>query len=210
LCLVATADETYTYNQKINQMTPIQEHFMIMKAIKAGVPEERIAATLNINVSRVREKQNLLSGICLEAVAMIKDRRVSAAALREIKRVKPLRQIEMADLMITSNNFTLSYAKCLYAGTTEDQKLGDQRPKEAGMQPAETLKMQRELESVSREYKTMHESYGENVLNLVLCGAYLKKLLQNSRVARFLAQKHADIAGEFQRIVDSPELDRAA
>ena len=78
------------------------------------------------------------------------------------------------------------------------------------MQPAETLKMQRELESVSREYKTMHESYGENVLNLVLCGAYLKKLLQNSRVARFLAQKHADIAGEFQRIVDSPELDRAA
>ena len=41
-CLVATDDEAFTYNHKVNQLTPIQEHFMVLKAIKNGVSEERI------------------------------------------------------------------------------------------------------------------------------------------------------------------------
>ena len=57
-CLIATEDEAYTYNHKVNQLTPIQEHFMIMKAIEHKVPEERIAATLNVDVSAIRRKMN--------------------------------------------------------------------------------------------------------------------------------------------------------
>jgi ParB-like chromosome segregation protein Spo0J len=31
-CLVARDDEAYTYNHKVNQLSAIQEHFMIMEA----------------------------------------------------------------------------------------------------------------------------------------------------------------------------------
>ena len=55
-CLVGNDDEGYTYNHKVNQLTAIQEHFMIMKAIEHGVPEDRIAATLNVDVSAIRRK----------------------------------------------------------------------------------------------------------------------------------------------------------
>jgi hypothetical protein len=41
-CLVATDDEAFTYNHKVNQLQAIQEHFMILRAIKNGVSEERI------------------------------------------------------------------------------------------------------------------------------------------------------------------------
>ena len=55
-CLISTEDEAYTYNHKVSRVTPIQEHFMIMKAIEQGVSEERIAATLDIDVARIRQK----------------------------------------------------------------------------------------------------------------------------------------------------------
>ena len=42
-CLVATEDEAFTYNKRINRLATIQEHKMILIAIERGVPQERIA-----------------------------------------------------------------------------------------------------------------------------------------------------------------------
>ena len=43
-CIVSHENESFTYNSKINRVSPIQEHVMITKAIKNGVSPERIAA----------------------------------------------------------------------------------------------------------------------------------------------------------------------
>ena len=59
-CLLAKDDEAFTYNHKVNQVSPIQEHFMILKALDNGVPEERIAVTLNVDVGAIRQKRDLL------------------------------------------------------------------------------------------------------------------------------------------------------
>jgi ParB-like chromosome segregation protein Spo0J len=66
-CLVATDDETYTYNKRVNRMATIQEHNMILKATRNGVSEERIAKVLKVNVAEIRTKRDLLNGICKEA-----------------------------------------------------------------------------------------------------------------------------------------------
>lgn len=41
-CLVATDDESYTYNNRINRLSTIQEHYMIRRAIERGVSHERL------------------------------------------------------------------------------------------------------------------------------------------------------------------------
>ena len=56
-CLISTDDEGFTYNHKINRISSIQEHFMILKAIEKGVSEERIAKALNVNIAKIREKR---------------------------------------------------------------------------------------------------------------------------------------------------------
>src|ERR1019366_2617185 len=66
-CLVAKDDEAYTYNKRINPLSTIQEHRMIMKAINDGVGEERIAAVLHSDLKTFRQKRDLLVGICPEA-----------------------------------------------------------------------------------------------------------------------------------------------
>src|SRR5260221_616761 len=62
-CLVATDDETYTYNRRVNRMPIIQEHAMILRATLNGVSEARIARVLKVEVSRIRQKRDLLNGI---------------------------------------------------------------------------------------------------------------------------------------------------
>ncbi len=62
-CLVALDDEAFTYNHKVNRLTAIQEHFMIMKAVKGGVTESQIADVLDIDVALIRKKRDLLVGI---------------------------------------------------------------------------------------------------------------------------------------------------
>ncbi|HPF39693.1 MAG TPA: plasmid partitioning protein RepB C-terminal domain-containing protein [Phycisphaerae bacterium] len=206
-CLVATEDEAYTYNHKVNQVTPIQEHFMILRAIENGVSEERIATTLNVDVSNIRSKRDLLKGVCPEAVNLLKDRRASAGALKELSKAKPMRQIEMAELMIASGNLGTSYAKCLIAATSEDQ-LADKvvaKAKEI-LSPDEIARMEREMDNLSKDFRQIEETHGRNVLNLVTVVAYLRKLLENRGVVRFLSKNHADMLGEFQKIVESTSL----
>jgi hypothetical protein len=110
-CLISTDDESYTYNHRVNRLVPIQANRMILRAIAAGVPEERLARALNLNVNTIRGGRHLLSDICPEAIEILKDKPVAEAALRAMKRVKPMRQIEMAELMIATGTYTKAYAE---------------------------------------------------------------------------------------------------
>lgn len=55
--------------------------------------------------------------------------------------------------------------------------------------------------------KLIEQSYGADHLDLVLATAYIASLLDNARVVRHLAQSHADLLQEFQKIA---ELQKAA
>ena len=55
MCLVSTDDEAFTYNKRVNRLAMIQEHKMILKAVERGVPEERIAKALNVDVEALCE-----------------------------------------------------------------------------------------------------------------------------------------------------------
>ena len=72
---------------------------MILRAIKNGVTEERIARSLHVDLYKIRQKRELLDGICPEAVQLLKDKRVTGSGFRELRKVKPMRQIEIAELL---------------------------------------------------------------------------------------------------------------
>src|SRR6266853_4901707 len=65
-CLLATDNESYTYDKRVNYIPPIAQHHMNLRALK-HVSEERIAQALNVTVATIREKRDLLKGICPEA-----------------------------------------------------------------------------------------------------------------------------------------------
>lgn len=206
-CLVSRDDDSFTYNHKVNQISPIQEHFMIMRALEEGVSEERIAATLHVDVTAIRKKRDLLDGICPEAVELLKERRATPGALREFRRVKPMRQIEMAELMVASNNFSTPYAKCLVAATPQENLVDSERAKEVdGLRADDIARIEREMHSIEGDFRSIEESYGKNVLNLVLVVGYLRRLLENAAVVKFLSRKYSDIYSEFEKLAEVTDL----
>ena len=203
MCLIATDDESFTYNKRISRLATIQEHKMILKAIKSGVPEERIAKALNINVAMIRQKSRLLDGICREVADLLKDRHCPIETFRSLKQLKPLRQMEVAQLMVTMNNYSVPYSKALLAATPADQRVDANKPKIAkGVSPEQMARMEAEMDSLQREMKQVEASYGDDQLNLVIAGAYVSSLLRNKQVVKYLDLHHAEILNEFRRITE--------
>jgi ParB-like chromosome segregation protein Spo0J len=203
-CLVSTDDEAFTYNKRVNRLAMVQEHRMIVKAVQRGVPEERIAKALNVDVRSIVRKRRLLEGICPEVAELLKDKQIAANTFTELKKMVPLRQIEAAELMVAMNKFTTSYAKSLLAATPQAQLVEADKPKHvSGLSDEQVALMERESLSLGREFRIAEKSYGTDHLDLVLANGYLGKLLANARVVRYLAQYHRDILTEFQKLADN-------
>jgi len=207
-CLVSTDDESHTYNHHVNRLSSIQETFMLTKALENGISEERLAKALDLDLRKIREKRDLLNGVCPEAVALLKDRPIAAEALKYYKRVTAIRQIEMADLMIGTSNYAEPYARALYLATHRNMLLEPETPKkDAGVSPADIARLEEEMAGLERDFKLAEEAYGRNVLNLVAARGYLATLLNNARVVRFLSQSFPDFLAEFQRILEVTSLE---
>jgi hypothetical protein len=207
-CLVATDDETYTYNKRVNRMATIQEHAMILLATRNGVSEERIATVLKVDIASIRQKRDLLNGICAEAAEILKTKVVTMGVFALLRKMKPTRQIEVAELLVATSNFSVPYAKALLVATHPDMLVDPDKRKEAeGLTPEQIAKMEKEMETLQRDLKLVEDLHGTQVLNLVLACGYLTKLFGNARVKRYLDQHHADICGELKSISETSSLE---
>jgi hypothetical protein len=207
-CLIAKDDESYTYNTRVNRISTIQEHYMIRRAIDRGVSPTKLAKTLGIDVSLIHKKASLLEGICAEATELLQDRHFTTNVSRVLRQMKPIRQVECVELMISANNLTTTYADALLAATQPDMLVeGKKLKKRAGITQEQMSRMEREMANVQGQYKLAEQTFGQDVLNLVLARGYLAKLLENKAVNRFLKQRHADVLEQFENIVQATSLE---
>jgi ParB-like chromosome segregation protein Spo0J len=206
-CIISIDDESFTYNARVNRLNPIAEHKMIMKAVQNGVPPQRIAAALNLDISEVKASMTLLDGINAEAADLLKDKPVSPKAIRLLRKVTGVRQIEIVELMVSTNNYTTPYAEALVLATPKDQLLSPDHPKQkAGMTREEIARLQVEMESLEHDIKAIEGGYAENNLVYTCARGHIKKLLENTSILRFLSANYADLLAEFQSIVASETL----
>ena len=208
-CLIATDDETYTYNNRINRLSTVQEHMMIKRAINRGVSPEKLAKSLNVDLSHIMRKVKLLDGICSEAAELLRDQVFSAKLSDVLRKMKPTRQVECVELMISANNITIPYAEALLAASPAHLLVSEVKPKKVkGVSAEQMLKMEREMGNLQEQYKLVEESYGQDVLNLVLAKGYLTKLLENDEVSRYIQNAQPDVFAEFVTIVETVSLDK--
>lgn len=206
-CLVATDDEAYTYNTRVNRLSSIEEHRMIRRAIERGVTKEHLAKALSVDVSLIIKKVNLLEGICPEVIELLRDREFSADISRVIRKMKPTRQIECVELMISANKVNCAFAEALLAATPGEMRVESKaRQKLTDATQERMARLERELATLQGQYKVIEQTYAEDVLNFVLIRGYLGKLLGNPDVHRYLKQRHRDVLAEFESMVNTVSL----
>lgn len=206
-CLVATEDDAFTYNDKISRVAPIQEHRMIMKAIEQGVTPEQIARSLDVDPDRIKRGMNLLEGIHPDVVEMLKDKPITDSAIRVFKKVKAMRQLDFAHLMVSMNNYTRGYAQALLIATPPEMLVKPDTPKAMrGLRPEELAQMEREMETLERDFRAHQDNYGENTLTLNVVQRYVKRLTENPAIAKFLGKRYGEIFEELRDLASMESL----
>jgi hypothetical protein len=206
-CLVATDDDTYSYNKRTNKLSAVQSNKMIVRAMERGVSAERLGKALGLSPQTIKQKFRLLNGICAEAIMLLGDTDCPANVFNLLRQMKPLRQIEAAELMIGNKNFSVLLAKALLAATPSDQLAVPRKSFPDQQISAESIaRLERELAALQMQIKTVEEDYGPDVLHLTVIKGYLTELLANAAVVRWLAKHQPEYLKEFQSIAELTEL----
>jgi|ERR1700733_1593285 len=207
-CTVALDDEAYTYNRRINALSPITEHFMILKAIANGVTEDRIAVGLNVDVKTIQKRRNLLDGICPEAVELLKDKRVSPKVFAYLRKMKPLRQIDAAELMISGRNYTISFAASILAVSRPEQLAKPERDAEKPEIAGVSTLLEETKDNLVNDLAIARRTYGADVLSLSLICRCIENLTQNAKIARYLELNHGAVCNELRHLVKQLDAER--
>ena len=206
-CLVSTDDESFTYNKHVNRLSNVQEQKMISKAIDKGVSVERLAKVLDMKPANIRNKKNMLNGICQEAIDLLKDKIVSVKVFEYLTKMTEERQIEAVNLLIDSRNYSTSFIRSIWLASTDDQLVRPRRKKiEADIDFANFGKLEQEINNLHGQYEEIEDGYGLNVLNFTLLKGYLKKVVMNCRVNRYLRINNPDILDQLEGIIDLDSL----
>ncbi len=201
-CIVATDDEAYTYNKRVNHLPPVAQHYMLRKALSKGLTEQRLAEALDVDINMIRRTSTMLEGICPEVIEILKEKDLPASGFSLLRKMKPFRQIEAAEHMVASAKYTLSFATALLAMTPPDflvdaphnRKIKDKSPEIQAL-------LREEKDSIVRDLKDAEASYGTDILALTVACGYLQRVLQNRRIEKHLEKHFPEILNTLRPLI---------
>jgi len=160
-----------------------------------------------MELGAIRQRFKLLNGICQEAVDQLADKSCPMIVFDMLKRMKPMRQIEAAELMTGQRNYTTPFIKAILAATPDDQLVKPRRSKgEKDISREQIARLERELEAAQTRTRYAEETYGEDNLQLTIAKSYITKLVKNDRVSAWLASHEPEYLAEFQELADFDSL----
>jgi RepB plasmid partitioning protein/ParB-like nuclease domain len=206
-CLLSTDNESYTYNKRVNYIPPIAQHHMILRAL-AHVSEDRIAKALNVSVGAIRAKRDLLKGICSEVAELLRNERVSGDAFTALRKMKSVRQIDVARLMLNARKFTGRFARAMLDGTRDELLVTVPTKHARNATPAQQSMMEQETEEMLKHADSIRANYGSDVLDLTATSRYVERLIGNNRIHRYLAKHHQETLTTLTQLLAEIDADK--
>ena len=207
-CIVADDDEAFTYNKRVNRLATIQEHYMIVRAIERGVSEDKLARALNVDVDSIRQRRDLLNGINADVAELLKDKPIGIHAFQKLRKMKPIRQLEVAELMISANNYSSNYAKALLAmSRASDLHRPQDLKKATGLSADQMERLEREMATGNPDYKEIEASYGDDLLLLVIAAGFFERILSRPAIEQFFASGHQEMLEGLRGVVAAVSLE---
>jgi hypothetical protein len=118
----------------------------------------------------------------------------------------PTRQVAAAKFMLSTGNYSKSFAKALLVATNPAGRVTSRIRPIPGLSADMKDDMQRELKHLLNDL-TGAENYGADVLSLVVASGYVTRLIENKAIEDYLSRTHPDILQEFRAIAATVSLD---
>lgn len=155
--------------------------------------------------ARYRLSPILMKKVHPDVVKAFKEDLVSRNSAHEFMCVTPERQAEIVREMRRTGDFSLKMLRALILKTDSEQRTATGRRRvtwcKNEAKQSELVSALREAEKQHDFYTTVYRQYTTDLLKMV---AYVRKLVNNPKLAAYLAQHHASIMEDFKALV--PEI----
>ena len=204
-CLVSTDDEATHTTSRINRLAAVQEHRW--SCARSSVAYRRkIAEALGLESPGIHGDRRMLNGICREATEILKDTACPMAVFDILRRMSSRSGRSRPRVHGRTEQLHRDCQGALAA--TPDHLLTDPRKKKPGDATSEQFaRMDRELASLQAKVKLVEETYGVDNLHLTVAKGYIRRLLANARIVRWLSLQRPEYLSEFQSIAELENID---
>ncbi len=120
--------------------------------------------------------------------------------------MKPVRQIDVAHLMLNAKKFTGRFARALLDGTRDELLVTSPPQRVRDITPDQQSMMEQETEAMLKHADSIRANYGNDVLDLTAASIYVERLLSNSRIQRYIAKHHQETLATLTQLLE--EIDR--
>lgn len=207
-CLVSPIDEAYSYNKRVNRLTLLQEQNMLRKAVESGVPVEKLSAVLGISHNIINTRLHISDGISGEAIALLAEKNIPQNVFDVLRKIKPYKQTELVQTMITLNKFTRKFALSMLHSLAPEHLITRNKEELHNKDVAKTLvRLEKEMAALQIETQNIKNEYAENNLNLHIAKAYITRLLNNSSILLWLYDNNIDYLDLLKKISGIENLD---
>jgi hypothetical protein len=186
-CMLVSDEDIYTYNKRVNRPSLVQDHKMIARAIELGVPKARIAEVLGLSLDTVHKRSRLLAGICDEAAEILACGPCPMIVFDLFRKLNPTRQIEGAEIMRKSNNFSAGMARAILATSEPDQLVSDARRVKKAVTAQSVAEVEGLLQRLRVRNKADDPRISNDALTLEMIKQYIVSLLSRKAILHWLA-----------------------
>ncbi|YCH20241.1 hypothetical protein M1D96_13985 [Pseudomonas sp. D1-3] len=138
---------------------------------------------------------------------LTKHRMVSQGVFRVLRKMKPMRQIETVEMMISANCFTLRYADMVLVATRPELLVEPKQKPGETVSAEDIARMEREMEKLYHDYRLVEDTLGETMLVLVVAKGYVARLLRNEAIAAYLSRFEPDLGRELAVVMEAVTAD---
>jgi hypothetical protein len=146
-----------------------------------------------MNLSYTFGDRPIPNGIASETATILKNVYLSPGVITALQKMKPIRQIEAAEHIALSGNYSVTFAQGLLAITKPELLLTRVNRGCVSFRYAKRVRtLQQAAWDVHSKLACFRESYGRDVLTLTVYCRFLERLLSNSPVVAYLSQFHPE------------------
>jgi hypothetical protein len=113
-----------------------------------------------------------------------------------LRRLKPRRQEQIADLMAMSADRRLSFLTLLVSASKQSDFVG-RKKRTRGISRRQLTEIEETMRRLEAQFRSSAPAYRENANALVVTEAYLRRILQNVQIANYIKSVHREIFDQF-------------
>jgi ParB-like chromosome segregation protein Spo0J len=204
-CLILPTKDLYTLNRQVNNLSARDEIKMLRTAMEK-LDEKTLAEAFGLKSLRTRLNTGIYRGLHPDALRALETGKIYQSTARELTYVQPERQAVIVQMMKTTGDWSLAFAKAQILKTPPNMRSRKRKLQTPWDKSADKKRaLVKKLEEVEKHFDFYSGLYRQYVGDLLKLAAHVRQILGRPKLRTHLRDKHPDTLRLFESVIEESE-----